>query len=654
MKMPRQIPFAWKIISIVVLMIALSGIAVTSVAVHQFRRELYAREFSAAYTVYMSAVNYLIAHYKGHRGQFERRSLDYVLERRFLQLSGEKGERITYRPTALVVYNERGILAYEYSATRQYVAPRYIPPQERPVDYREKYDRSSKSLFVAGPISPSGEVPGYVFITLPSEIEAKTAALFRGIFMAIGLVIAGAIGLCSLLATRALAPVQRLIVAAKRVRSGDLQERVRVTTKDEIGMLGETFNDMVAALSRRLDLMHRLQNWTMRLSRVTDEQTLFDTFMEMCEELAPAQAFRLYVYDSEADRLRVAAQYERAANPSEDRERLTTRAFHENAPRYVTATGEEILTAQNVAEMAIPLIVGEEALGCIWVGKPLRGECYDEETVTILHTMAQHAAAAMENVRLFAERAEKQRYEREMALAREIQMGMLPDKVPQVPGYELFAVCRPAFEVGGDYYDYIPIPGHGWCFVTGDVSGKGVPAAMIVSMVRTLLHTCVQFEASIEQVLRWINRNVTPDLRGDMFVTMNVLSLTDVQAPVTLFRAGHEPALRLRPGNDVEMLAPQGSALGLLEVKTFDQMLQPLTVEMKPNDTLLFYTDGVTEALNEQDEEFGLQRLVEAARKMAGTSARKTVESLLRDLNEFIGHRPQADDITLMAIRRLP
>ncbi len=648
-----DIPFGWKVILIVVLMMALTGIAVTAVATYQFQRELYAREFSAAYTAYLSAVNYLVAHYKAHRGRFEKRNLDYVLEKRFLQLRDDRGERITYRPSSLSVYDDRGILVYEYSAARMYNAPRYLPPAERPEQYRERYDRESKTIRIAGPISPAGEVPGYVFITLPSQIEAKMAALFRGIFMAIGAVMAVAILATSVLATRAIAPVQRLIRAAKRVRAGAFDERVPVTSQDEIGLLAQTFNDMVASLSRRLHLMHRLQEWTMQLSRVLDVQALYDMFLEMCGELAPARAFRLYLCDAKEDRLHVAVQSEKGSVPTDDRTAFATRAFHENACRFVNRRGEEVLKPEEAVELAIPLVSGEEALGVLWVGHPLEAPYFDDESVTILQTMAQHAATAVENVRLYAERAEKQRYEREMALAREIQLGMLPRAMPEIAGYEMAAVCRPAFEVGGDYYDCIGIPGGGWCIVTGDVSGKGVPAAMIVSIVRTLLHTCAQFESSIEEVLRWINRHITPDLHSDMFVTLNAVSLGRDGQTMALYRAGHEPALVIRRSGEAQPLSPSGTALGLLNMDAFDRLLEPQAVSLESGDILLLYTDGVTEALNERDEEFSPARLLSAARRSAGACPADMVRAILQDVDAFVGKRAQSDDITLLAIRRL-
>lgn len=653
MRISRHIPFGWKVILIVVLMMALGGVAVTGVATYQFRRELYAREFSTAYTVYMAAVNYLIAHYKAHRGKFEKRNLDYVLERRFLQLREEGGDRITYRPSSLAVYDDRGILAYEYSVTKVYDAPRYLPPAERPDHYSERYDRASKSIRIAAPISPSGEVPGYVFITLPSQIEDKMAALFRGIFLAIGAVMAGAIAVCSLLTTRAIAPVLRLIYVAKRVRAGQLEERVPVTSQDEIGLLAQTFNDMVSSLSRRLHLMHRLQAWTMQLSRVLDVQALFDMFLEMCCELAPAEAFRLYLYDAKCDRLDLAVQAEKGAVPAEDRITFAMRAFHENAPRFVNRHGQELLEPEAPVEMAIPLIAGEEALGVLWVGRPLQSEFFDDESITILQTMAQHAATAIENVRLYAERTEKQRYEREMALAREIQLGMLPRVTPEIAGYEIAAMCRPAFEVGGDYYDYIEIPGGGWCVVTGDVSGKGVPAAMIVSIVRTLLHTCVQFEASLDQALRWINRHITPDLHNDMFVTLNAIGLGKNTPKITLYRAGHEPAVLIRSGGEIQSLAPSGTAMGLLDMDEFDRVLEPQSIQLDRGDTLLLYTDGVTEALNEQEEEFGTARLLGAIRRHAEISPADLVRAILAEVDSFVGRRAQSDDITLLAMRRV-
>lgn len=647
-----RMPFARKVTLIVTVMIALSGVCITGAAAYQFRQELYSQEFSAAFTVYLAAANYLSAHYKTHRSTFLRKSLDFVLEKKFLQLEGEQGERITHRPSRLSVYNGSGILVYEYSVDGTYTSPTLVMKQDLPVRYREAYDSKTKTIKVAGLISPDGDVPGFVFITFPSDIQRKTAMLFGNMAIVMLAVMLIAIALSSWMTSHSLAPVQSLIQAAKRVRRGDLDQHVIIAGEDEIGLLAQTFNDMVGSLGRRIALMHRMQEWTMELSRIFDPRNLYNSFMDMCIALAPAEAFRLYVYDEKAARYEMVVSHEGGSEPSERRDSLVERAGRDGRARFLDKDGNDMPHPDGPVEIAIPLVAGNKPVGAMWIGKPAEGVHYDDETITILQTMAQHAAAAIENVKLYSELSEKERYEREMALARQIQAGMLPTEVPEIAGYDVHALCRPAFEVGGDYYDYVPVGDDRWYIVTGDVSGKGVPAAMIVSIVRTLIHTCVQFESSIAQALRWVNRNLSPDLKSDMFVTLAVAVLTPTRAGVRVLRAGHEPALLIRGSGKVEPIAPTGTALGLLDVKSFDNLLAEMDVKMEAGDVLLMYTDGVTEARNRDDDEFGAERLMQAAARCAGKTAEETVGAILAFVDAFTEKQVQHDDITLVAVRK--
>ena len=648
-----KLPFARKVTLIVTVMIALSGVSITGVAAYQFRRELYAQEYSAAFTVYMAAANYLTAHNKTHRGTYQKKSLDFVFRKKFLQLEGEQGERITHRPSNLAVYDGRGILAYEYADSSEYTAPRYIPRGDLPVRYREQYDGASKSIHVAGLVSPDGDVPGFVFITFASDIQAKIATLFLNTFLVMAVVILIAVGLSSWMTSHALAPVQSLIQAAKRVRRGDMDQHVIIAGEDEIGLLAQTFNEMVGSLGRRIALMHRMQEWTMELSRIFDIRNLYNSFMEMCLALSPAEAFRLYVFNDKAERMELVVSHDTREDPTAGPDALIERACRDGRTRFLDKDGNDLPHAESTVELAIPLIASNKPVGAMWIGRPRAEGHYEDETVTILQTMAQHAAAAIENVKLYSELSEKERYEREMALARQIQAGMLPVSVPEIAGFEIQGLCRPAFEVGGDYFDYVAAGDGRWYVVAGDVSGKGVPAAMIVSIVRTLIHTCVQFETSIPKVLRWVNRNLTPDLSSDMFVTLSVAALTPGQPSLHFLRAGHEPALVVRKATGrMERVAPSGTAMGLLEMNAFDRLLSEDHLDLQSGDVLLLYTDGVTEAMRDGDQEFGVDRLEQAFARCAGHSATDTVNDILAAVDRFTQGAAQHDDITLVAIRK--
>jgi len=153
--------------------------------------------------------------------------------------------------------------------------------------------------------------------------------------------------------------------------------------------------------------------------------------------------------------------------------------------------------------------------------------------------------------------------------------------------------------------------------------------------------------------LRWVNRNLTPDLSSDMFVTLSVATLAPNRSSLSFLRAGHEPALVLRKATGrVEKVAPSGTAMGLLEMNTFDRLLCEETLELSSGDLLLLYTDGVTEAMDDQEQEFGFDRLEKSLEKCAGRSADEAVKQILAEVDAFTRGYAQHDDITLVAIRK--
>ena len=374
--------------------------------------------------------------------------------------------------------------------------------------------------------------------------------------------------------------------------------------------------------------------------------------MDLCASLSGAQAFRLYLQDAPGDPVRMVLARDTGAEPAVCDELLVHEAFRGGRLASRRNAWGPAPEESGPVELAIPMMSGKNQVGVMWIGPPRDRQSYDDETVTILETLAHHAAVAVENARLYKEVAEKERYEREMTLARQIQAGMLPRDVPVIKGYNVFGVCMPAYEVGGDYFDYIPGSGSRWHFILGDVSGKGVAAALIVSILHSLVHTYVHRESSPRQILNWVNRNLIPDLKLDMFVTLVSATLDPEQHVARIVRAGHEPALLVRGSGEVLKLIPRGAALGIVEVPTFEHALQETQIPMREGDTLLFYTDGVTEAFSGTGEELGYDRILEAARRHAGRSARELVEAIVGEVKSFLGNETPQDDITVLAIRR--
>jgi serine phosphatase RsbU (regulator of sigma subunit) len=224
--------------------------------------------------------------------------------------------------------------------------------------------------------------------------------------------------------------------------------------------------------------------------------------------------------------------------------------------------------------------------------------------------------------------------------------------VPVIPGYDVYGVSIPAQEVGGDYFDYVTHDGSQWHFIVGDVSGKGVPAALIMSIIRSLIHTCAEMTPVPREILTKVNRNLSPDLESEMFVTIVDVRVTVATHTARVVRAGHEPILVLRENGSFESIAPKGSALGLLDVDTFETSLEETEFKIGRNDTVVLYTDGLTETRNLQGVEIGYEGLEGLIRKYAHMTSREMVGAIAEEIKSFAGGQDQHDDFTMIVLKR--
>ncbi len=648
---PLKLGFFKKVTVHVIAMTLLTGLVITGATAYQFRKEMYRIEYDSAYMVYAAMVHFLSAHYAPQQ-RYDRRLLDLFFSQHFMQLDPEAAHQIEHRPLQIVIYDQMGRILYEYldDAARDRATP--LTPDRLPSVVELTHDRFSPVIEVIGPVDARNPAIGYVMILIPTEIRAQLGQLLTQAMLILFFVLAVSVLLSILFTRTMLAPIRALTGAARAVHRGDLQQHVPVSTEDEIGELAETFNEMIYSMDRRMDVMHRLQEWSMRIGRQLNSQRLFDALGEMFERMSTADSYRLYLLDPDTKQLVKRLEKGGKDLPGENDDTLSRMALAERWTIYLKADGAADNEPTDVQELAIPLLSGKHRVGVIRIGRKTDRSLYDDDTVTILQTLAQHASVAIDNASLYERLAAQERMQQEMTLARQIQQSMLPRKAPVVPGYEIVGGSAPALEVGGDYYDYVQRHQSTYLLV-GDVSGKGVPAALIMSIVRALIHTYIEFEAGPKAILRKVNRNISADLDAEMFVTMSCIQLDPAAHRLTFARAGHEPILIVHADGRTEQRSPRGTALGMLEVDDFDDMLEDATYTMTSGDTVLLYTDGITEAQNEAHEEYGYERLEALVREQAQLSARELFETIIDDVHLFTAGVPQLDDITLMVIRRL-
>ena len=239
-------------------------------------------------------------------------------------------------------------------------------------------------------------------------------------------------------------------------------------------------------------------------------------------------------------------------------------------------------------------------------------------------------------------------YQQDLNQANQIQFHLLPDKIPRMKDLDIWVIYQSSKEVGGDYYDFITVDPEHLGIVVADVSGKGVPAAMVMAMTRAFLRLLAKRERSPKQVLERLNKYLARDIQGIMFVTMVYMILNIFTKEMVLCNAGHNPLLR-KNRTSLQILNPPGIALGLDKGSVFNSILEEEVIQLQPGDRILVYTDGVTEAMNEKQEEFGEAPLVEMLQEYYLESSRKFLNRLMKRIRKHQGKAEQHDDITILS-----
>lgn len=243
----------------------------------------------------------------------------------------------------------------------------------------------------------------------------------------------------------------------------------------------------------------------------------------------------------------------------------------------------------------------------------------------------------------------------ELATARKIQGKLLPQRLPQVPGFDFDAYYAPASELAGDFYDFIPIDKNRLGIVVADASGKGLSGSLLMVEARAVLRSMAFVAPSPKDVLRRANRVLVQDLERGMFITMVYALLDTVKGTLTLASAGHTPLLLWRKETKkCYAVNPSGLVLGAATEEMFDQTIEEKTVELRRGDRFVLYTDGVTELMDCHEQEFGNTGLVRCTYKHAALRSCEYVQALVQDLEHHRSGYSQSDDITIVSGRMVP
>ncbi|MFZ5516164.1 MAG: SpoIIE family protein phosphatase [Candidatus Zhuqueibacterota bacterium] len=462
------------------------------------------------------------------------------------------------------------------------------------------------------------------------------------------------------MSNRIVTPLGRLTRAMVRISEGDLNQHLEIKSRDEIGEMAATFNFMTKGLQEKeiIEDLNTHLGFTFELKKIADLLTEKITlalnarsgFLLLRKTGTDVRAFRL------------ASAYPRSGNsdiPIDRKPELCSFFLAQRRPLDYSELKPfpdfmaqlESLDQFSAHTLICPIIIKDEILGLFLLNENNSRQPFDSGERDFLSTLLGQGGMAIENAMLYEELTEQERIKHELEIAHKVQLGLLPRENPGIHGLDIDGVCIPAAEVGGDYYDFFKLNQHTLGIAIADVTGKGTSAAFYMAVVKGMMLSLTSMIHSPRQLLIELNRRLFGQMDRKIFITMVYAVFDTQQNLVWVSRAGHNEVIRRNIQNaDVEKIVPAGIGLGLEKGELFDRTITEERIAIQSGDIFLFYTDGISDAMNAEKDQFGESRLNEI---IATTTQRQS--SLLRgqiiqSIQNFVQESPQHDDMTMVTV----
>lgn len=299
--------------------------------------------------------------------------------------------------------------------------------------------------------------------------------------------------------------------------------------------------------------------------------------------------------------------------------------------------------------LCVPLMVKGELMGYLATFNKKDNSLFTEEDKRLLAIIASQSAQVIENARLYEEEKALMGLKREMKLAQEIQTKLLPEETPTLEGIDIAALNKPAKEVGGDYYDFLNLDTDKWGFCIGDITGKGMPAALLMANLQATFRSQALISPTSSQCLAGTNHMLFRSTEETKFATFfyGILQQIEGQTMLSYSNGGHDPPVLFKQGNKPQFLEATGLLLGVLG----DSEYEEVSITLDPGDVLLLYTDGITEAFNNEAVEFGLDRLISLVDENREHPAGEIMNRILESVRNHVDGAPPSDDITVIILK---
>ena len=298
----------------------------------------------------------------------------------------------------------------------------------------------------------------------------------------------------------------------------------------------------------------------------------------------------------------------------------------------------------------IPMIIKSKIIGLLVFGLKHAGSQFAGKDLDLLCVAANQAAVSIENARLYESELQRISIEHDLDNARKIQESLLPKKIPSLQGVDIHGIMISAMQVGGDYYDYIQVSPDKLFVVVGDVSGKGLSASLYMSKLQTMMSLYCSENKTPKEILVEVNKKIYESIERNWFITVNLALIDTAEKTITFCRAGHCPIIEVSDGF-MNLYQSKGIGVGLEEGKIFSDTLEEVKLNYQQGNMYAFISDGVTEAMNSDNQLFGIDRFSKILVNQNGNSSKEVLQKILSSINEFKGEREQNDDITIVLLK---
>ncbi|MGQ9631256.1 MAG: GAF domain-containing SpoIIE family protein phosphatase [bacterium] len=452
-------------------------------------------------------------------------------------------------------------------------------------------------------------------------------------------------------------------LSGKDIADEDLELLTSFAVEAGIAIQNSKLRD---TMRRKIDELTTLMEVSTIVNSTRELDELLDLVMELSKNVLKAEASSVLLIDEKSQEL----YFESALGEKANAVKSIRLKMGEGIAGWVAKEGKPLLVSdvtkdprfykkadektkfQTKSILCVPLRTKKRIVGVVEVLNRLEsagGPAFTEEDIPFFTALAHQSAIAIENAILYREVAEKERLARELEIARQIQKALLPEDVPQFESIKMSVMSIPAREVGGDYYDFIPLEDDRLGIVVADVSGKGVPAALFMTMARSILRTYATGLSDPGEILTMMNNAICGDTEIGRFITVLYMILNPRTRELDFANGGHDPMIVYRSTKKTcEFFEEGGRPIGIAGGISYNSS----RLRMEPGDVAVLYTDGVPEAMNPKREQFGFGRLVDIILQHADSETPEGLrDRVYRSITEFVGDAPQHDDLTLAVIK---